>query len=69
MSYVLVRTRYSWNVSKILILSGQTIDFYNLYIAHVLLFTFAVFLFSLALPLWVWHLIVTLELLFILLWY
>ena len=52
MSYGLVRTRYSWNFSKILILSCQTIDFYVLDIAHVLLFTLAVFLFRLALPLW-----------------
>ena len=36
------------------ILTGQTIDFYHLYITHVLLFTLAVFLFRLALPLWVW---------------
>ena len=69
MSCGLVRTKYHWNFSKILILSGQTIDFYNLYIAHVLLFTFAVFLFRLALPLWVWLHILTLELLFILLQY
>ena len=55
MSYGLVRTRYSWNFSKILILSGQTIDSYYLYIAHVLLFTLAVSLFRLALPLLVWQ--------------
>ena len=28
MSYGLVRTRHSWNFSKILILSGQMNDFY-----------------------------------------
>ena len=54
MSPGLVRTRYSWNFSKILILSGQMIDFYVLDIDHVLLFTFAVFLFRLSLPLWAW---------------
>ena len=57
MSYGLVRTRYNWNFSKILILSSQTIDFYDLYIAHVLLFTLAVF--KLALPLWAWLYILT----------
>ena len=50
----LVRTRYNWKFSKILILSGQMIDFYALDIIHVLLFTLTVFLFRLALPLWVW---------------
>ena len=44
----LVRVRYNYNFSKILILSGQTIDFYILDIAHVLLFTLTVFLSRLA---------------------
>ena len=57
MSCGLVRTRYNWNFSKILSLSGQTTDFYHLYIAHVLLFTLAVF--RLALPLWAWMYILT----------
>ena len=57
MSYGLVHTWYNWNFSKILSLSGQTIDFYDLYITHVLLFTLAVF--RLALPLWVWLYILT----------
>ena len=59
MFYGLVRTRYNWNFSKTLILSGQTIDFYMLDIAHVLLFTLTVFLFRLALPLWAWLYILT----------
>ena len=54
MSYGPARTRYSWNFSKILILSGQMIDFYHVYITHVFLFTLAVFLFRLAPPLWAW---------------
>ena len=49
MSYGLVGTWYNWNFSKILSLSGQMIHLYNLYIAHVLLLTLAVF--RLALPL------------------
>ena len=50
MSYGLVRTRYHWTFSKILISSCQTIDFCHLYIAHVLLFTLAVCLFRSAPP-------------------
>ena len=43
MFYGLVRTRYSWNFSNMLILSGQMIDFYVLDIACVLLFTLQYF--------------------------
>ena len=57
MSYGLVSTGYNWNFSKILSLSCQMIDFYNLYITHVLLFTLAVF--RLAPPWWVWLYILT----------
>ena len=57
MSYGLVSTWYNWNVSKILSLSDKTIDFYDLYIVHVLLFTLAVF--KLAPPLWAWPYILT----------